>query len=473
MSKPVPSATPAPSGMSIDEELWFGSSDSEAAERAAAQSMAGVVGRIYGAKPFPEAARRLAELTRNDTTQLQEIVTVLEQDPALSAKLLRLVNSAGFGLRQRCTSVRHAVTLVGSKQLNQLATTAAVLDLFATESELSLQLLEHCTVVGAFSRYLGLHLGLPVDDLFTAGVLHDIGKLMLLDTFQNAYHAAIAEELGHADRVHLIERKLYGFDHGVLGAHVLKAWHIPDPIPKLVAWHHEPARAYSASNRLASLTQALRLADQLACAVTAGNAQAQIEAIAKLDAATYLGVSEQQLAVFLPELEALRARTTQREGADLDAPEHEVSQVRASNRPSRAEPLPAPRGFPCTECGAPSFGTTCPACQGYTCPTHPLRASGWCGLCTVEYERFTAETPFPIDAKKGAGIVALVAVLAVVFGSQSGSDGVARALVISLVAGLLLAGGLAIARRSYFRAQFLRTRKVRLSATPSPTSPAP
>lgn len=101
----------------LDEELWFGVTDATAAETAAAKSMAATAGKVIGAKPFPESARRLAELSSRDNAQVAEMVEVLEQDPALSAKLLRVVNSAGFGLRQRCTSIRHAVTLVASKQL--------------------------------------------------------------------------------------------------------------------------------------------------------------------------------------------------------------------------------------------------------------------------------------------------------------------------------------------------------------------
>jgi HD-like signal output (HDOD) protein len=239
--------TPVAPRVLLDEDLWFGLTDAKAAEDAAAKSMAATAGTVLGAKPFPESARRLAELSSRDDGQVGEMVQVLEQDPALSAKLLRVVNSAGFGLRQRCTSVRHAVTLVGSKHLNQMATTAAVLDLFDSESGPAVSVLEHSAVVGAFCRYLGAHQGLPAEDLFTAGALHDIGKLMLLEAFGERYHLVFDQCLEHPDTLFAIERAEYGFDHGVLAAHVLKAWNIPEPIPKVVAWHHEPTRAYESS----------------------------------------------------------------------------------------------------------------------------------------------------------------------------------------------------------------------------------
>ena len=153
----------------LDEELWFGDHDDADAENRAAASLAAVGARIVGAKPFPVAARRLDELTRNPSTRIEQVVNVLESDPALSARLLRLVNSAGYGLKVRCTSVRHAAVLVGTRRLNQVATTAAILDLFDGTSTQAMELLEHAAVVGSLCRYLAVHQGLPHDELFTCG----------------------------------------------------------------------------------------------------------------------------------------------------------------------------------------------------------------------------------------------------------------------------------------------------------------
>ena len=233
--------TPNPT-FALDEELWFGDDDDIQAESRAAASLAAVGARIVGAKPFPIAARRLDELTRNPSTRIEQVVTVLESDPALSVRLLRLVNSAGYGLKVRCSSVRHAAVLVGTRRLNQVATTAAILDLFDGSSSLGMELLEHATVVGSLCRYLAVHLGLPHDELFTCGFLHDIGKLMLLDSERERY-AELLTEYGQApDQIHIAERKLFGFDHAVLGAHVLKAWNIPEPVPRVIAWRtHQTA----------------------------------------------------------------------------------------------------------------------------------------------------------------------------------------------------------------------------------------
>ena len=254
-------ASPSHNAFGNDEDNWFGNDDREAESRAE-QSVAAVGARIIGAKPFPIAARRLEELTRNPKARLEQVVSVLETDPGLSVRLLRLVNSAGYGLKVRVTSVRHAAVLVGTRRLHQVATTAAILDLFETSNETAVHLLEHATVVGSLCRYLAVHLGLPHDELFTCGFLHDIGKLMLLDTEGDKY-ANLVRAYGDApDQMHIQERKMFGFDHAVLGAHVLTAWNIPEPVPKVVAFHHNPARAMQ-DTLLASMVYTLRLADMM------------------------------------------------------------------------------------------------------------------------------------------------------------------------------------------------------------------
>jgi HD-like signal output (HDOD) protein len=300
----------------VDEELWYGSSTTEEAEERAAASLAGRVGRVLGAKPFPASALKLARLTRDPRAQMDELLAVLESDPALSARLLRLVNSAGFALRTSCTSVRHAAVLVGNARLNQVATTAAIMDMYSSSAKHATRVLEHATVVGALCRYLAFYLALPSDELFTCGFLHDIGKLMLLDTDGANYEQLLDEAGDEPDRVHLLERERFGFDHALLAGQVLAKWNIPDPVPQVVAWHHNAAHAFGVSSKLGQLVSAVRLADGMSYAFRAGKPEVSIELLAKTDAAQYLGVSEPQIAAMWDEMAALalRAITTSRSG---------------------------------------------------------------------------------------------------------------------------------------------------------------
>ncbi len=100
--------------------------------------------------------------------------------------------------------------------------------MFGDNSELSARMLDHSTVVGAFCRYFAVSFSPLAEELFTCGFLHDIGKLFLLEAEGEGYAALLSR--GMADS-HERERELYGFDHANLGAHVLHAWNIPDPVP--------------------------------------------------------------------------------------------------------------------------------------------------------------------------------------------------------------------------------------------------
>lgn len=446
----------------FDEELWFGTSDSEAAEKAAANSMAATAGKVVGAKHFPESARKLAELAREQSTSIDEFVSVIEQDPGLSARLLRLVNSSGFSLRQRCKSVRHAVTLVGTEQLMRIATSAAVLDLFDSEGKYAVEVLQHSAAMGAFCRYLGAHLGLSADDLFTVGVLHDIGKLMMLDTFGERYQSLIEQAGGRADALHPLERAEYGFDHGVLAAHVLKAWDIPSPIPKMVAWHHEPARAYESSTAHAALVQTVRLADALVHAMAQGATRADVAELARHDATQYLDISEAQLDALWPELAQLYSRAL--EQGDADEPEAPTgASSRVKPRTTGSAPAAVPKQFPCVECSRPSFGLSCPVCKGDLCPEHPPGTAGWCPLCARDYAAFAKAARLPIDGWRGVGAALWLALAIAFIWSLSGS-GLGRGLVVGAFASSLLGLAGVIAKRSYLRSSFVRSRPQRTRA---------
>jgi HD-like signal output (HDOD) protein len=472
-SNSVAQSTPA---LVIDESQWFGSHDQAAAEDTAARSMAALVGRIIGAKPFPMSARRLADLTRQDVVRIEPVIQVLETDPGLSARLLRLVNSAGYALRQRCTSVRHAATLVGTDRLHQIATTAAVLDLFDSKGPAAAQIIEHSTDVGAFCRYLGAHLALPVDDLFTAGFLHDIGKLMLMETEGEQYVELLARCGSEPDSIHHLERRLYGFDHAALAAHVLSAWNIPDPVPKIVAWHHEPAHAYKVSSVMAALVQTIRLSDAIVYAMREDVDRTCIKALAQHEAACYLDISEPQLAAMWDELRVLFEESHQQclgENAPALDPRSlkprqplgigfEVTQIAQSEKPHDL-----PKQFPCVECGCPTFGNTCPACGGYVCPDHQFGNDEWCTICARDYKSEKKSIPVPLTAKWAFGSLGAAVLLSGLLGMfTSGGTGAIRAGVGTLLLGALIALVYLIGKIWFVRTRFVRSRPNRSIAEP-------
>ncbi|HEY5374767.1 MAG TPA: HDOD domain-containing protein, partial [Polyangiaceae bacterium] len=492
-------ASPQHGSFAKAEDNWFGSDDSEAQSRAE-QSVAAVGARIVGAKPFPIAARRLEELTRNPKARLEQVVSVLETDPGLSVRLLRLVNSAGYGLKVRVTSVRHAAVLVGTRRLHQVATTAAILDLFDAGNETAVELLEHAAVVGSLCRYLAVHLGLPHDELFTCGFLHDIGKLMLLDTEGEKY-AALVREYGNApDQMHIQERKMFGFDHAVLGAHVLTAWNIPEPVPKVVAFHHQPGRAMQ-DTLLTSMVQTLRLADMMSYAVVMDSDEDGIALVTESEAAQYLEISEPQVAAMWADLRALadrsRARSHGQPDMEVVAPRRldvpRSLRPRRSGAPRSLRPgdmpsisMPAagstghdkapnsaagpasprtsdvnevPAHFACVACSKPSFGNLCAACEGHVCPEHQVGLEHWCVMCVREHEKFRERNQVPNYLKVTGLALAGFSVGASVTGVMVSQTFAVWKLIVAPLTMVLLWGVLLpVAHRLWLRRRFLSTR---------------
>ncbi|HEY3498245.1 MAG TPA: HDOD domain-containing protein [Polyangiaceae bacterium] len=449
----------------IDEELWFGSpgEDSELEERAA-HSMAAVAARVLGAKPFPAAAKKLEEVTRGVDAKIERVVAVLESDPGLSMRLLRLVNSAGYALRVRCTSVRHAAALVGMRRLHQLATTAAVLDLFESDRPLVKSLLNHAASVGAVCRYLAVHVDLSPDELFTCGFLHDIGKLMLIDAEGQSYMDLVREAGDSPEALHLLEREKYGFDHAVLGAHVLKNWQIPNPVPRVVAWHHSVGRAYQSDTHTAAMVQTLRLADQLSYVLRTHPDAEGVRRAAESDSARYLGISEAQLSAMWPDLLRLSQRINAQPGSGgseiipredsippsmRERPSQRAHSLAPSLAPAASLP-PAqvsemPKTFECVVCKKASHGSRCPVCSGHVCSEHQVGPEQWCSDCASVYKLDvqSEKTPSWVRYAAGATVVgsALISLVAAVLADTSllgalvGSTLLSSVAVVALVVG--------------------------------------
>jgi len=454
---------------SVSRELLTGE-DVAMADARAERSMAALVGRIVGAKPFPESARRLAQLTRADVIRIEPVVQVLERDPGLSARLLRLVNSAGYALRQRCTSVRHAATLVGTDRLHQIATTAAVLDLFRAEGSMAVRIVEHSTYVGAFCRYFGAYLGQPVDDLFTAGFLHDLGKLMLLETEGGTY-VRMLEEVGfEADRVHVLERERFGFDHAMLAGHVLSAWSIPDPIPKIVALHHAPLRAARAAKEIAPLVHTLRLADAAVTVVATGGERDALARLAELDSAASLGLGQAQLASMWDELHQLveesREQVREKNAPALDPRSLRPRQPLSIAVPGGTPSLGALLEQPCVVCGRASFGHNCPGCGGVVCADHRQGREGFCALCVAEYRRLSM-APVKNSLPQMVTLSAVAVVMSGAIGMlTAGADAALRAALGTFILIVIIAASFLLGRSAVFRLRFRRQRGQSSATTP-------
>lgn len=205
------------------------------------------ISRMIKAFPaMPGAALKLLALADAAGTTVQQIEQVLRQDPGLTANLLKLANSAYIGIPSKVGSVRQAVMLLGLKKMVQMVVTAcasAIMDRGVPGYDLPAgELWRHSLAVSVAAKGLAGELKIQAaDEIFTAGLLHDVGKL-ILGQFVQEDLAQIEAALAQGMSFEAAETAVLGIDHAEIGAQVLAQWSLPEKIVRAVRWHHAPER---------------------------------------------------------------------------------------------------------------------------------------------------------------------------------------------------------------------------------------
>lgn len=294
---------------SLVEELWFGDETPADVKERAANSLSAKLAEIRGMKPFPVVAERIMTLVSDQRVRLEEVSRVLETDPGLAGRTLALANSAMFLVGRPCDSVNQAILRVGTKALYEMMAAVAMLEMFQDVRGIGIGFRDHCVAVAAIARALVKSHGWDgASQVFLAGLFHDVGKLLSMDTEELPYDALPAEYL-EFDTVHLHERRLVGYDHAVLGGHVLKQWNLPDTVAKTVAWHHQPGRAYEEGGDEALLVAIVRVADRIDHAVSRGRNpdEGLFENMSRDAALSYLDLKPDEIARAWPALVEARS----------------------------------------------------------------------------------------------------------------------------------------------------------------------
>ena len=198
---------------------------------------------------MPGAALRLLALMDAPEITAQQIEGVLRQDPGLTANLLRLANSAYFGIPTQVGSVRQAVMLLGFKRLTQMVVAACagpLMDPPVPGYDLPAgELWRHSLAVSVAAEGLVVELSLQgAEEIFTAALLHDIGKIVL-GRFLQGETEPIRMALERGMSFTAAEADLFGTTHAEIGADVLAKWALPEPMIHAVRWHHSPEEAGS------------------------------------------------------------------------------------------------------------------------------------------------------------------------------------------------------------------------------------
>jgi putative nucleotidyltransferase with HDIG domain len=217
-----------------------------------------VVARLH---PVPGVAVRLMSLVSSDDVVFRRVAELIRCDPAFSAEVLKLANSPLLGCRQNVYSILHGVALLGLERLKSLVMMVALRNFLSSALQVPvlLRCWRHSLACALLSEDLGAASWMNKDQCYTAGLLHDIGRLSLLATFPEEY-AGILERVDETDGNLLEwERESFDADHCEVGMWVVREWGLPPEFQEIAGRHHA-----NRSARRFDIVEAVRLACRLA-----------------------------------------------------------------------------------------------------------------------------------------------------------------------------------------------------------------
>lgn len=209
----------------------------------------GLVASIEDLVTLPEVAMRIARMVEDPTSSATAIGLEISNDAALTARLLRVANSPAFGQLGKISTISRAITVLGVRQVRDLTVGITAVrtfegvgnELVTMESFWRQSVL--CAVAAA---HIAARRGCGrAESPFIAGLLHDIGQLVIYSRAPDLGRRALLMSVDAADDLglYLCEREVMGFDHGAVGAALARKWGLPPSLQECIEFHHEPQRA--------------------------------------------------------------------------------------------------------------------------------------------------------------------------------------------------------------------------------------
>lgn len=220
--------------------------------------------RLEDLPTLPSVAMEIFEITSNPEFSVAELARVTMNDPALTSKLLKIVNSAFFGSQQKITSVQKAAVLLGSDEIVDITfglAAAKVFDRPPIRGLIDPELLWHHSICTAL---IVRSLCTKKDEyetlgVFTAGLLHDMGKIFFMDNFPDSYREIQDDTARQQLPLFELEEDRMGINHALIGNFLSTKWNLPDSLSQAISFHHQPTVA----PRYAKLAALVGFADYL------------------------------------------------------------------------------------------------------------------------------------------------------------------------------------------------------------------
>jgi len=255
--------------------------------------------QIENLPTLPEVANRLLRIINDPTTTAVDVANLISRDLSLTSKVLRLANSAFYGIPRTVTTVQNAVVILGLKVINTMVFSITVVKMFPGDGRNELfsrkKFWAHSLACAVLSRQLALRMRkftlFDPEECFCAGLIHDIGRIVLDQYFHENFLKAIQKGMEESISLTQAENEIFGFNHSDVGDWLTSRWELPQDIRVPIVFHHSPGKTEYARE----ITTLVHLADGLCYDL--GYALPGLEVKPALDAAliAHLGFTQEDL----------------------------------------------------------------------------------------------------------------------------------------------------------------------------------
>lgn len=248
---------------------------------------------------LPVVVMELLDLFEDENADAKQICARINRDPPLTARVLRLANSSFYAVRGEVATIDDALTILGVRNVRTLVLTAVLtssLPAFNAGWFDQDAFWRHAIMVAISARLLAEHMGLDGGIAFTAGLLHDIGQLVLVARFPEQYRPAVEQREQTGGALFESERAVLGLDHAAVGAALAARWKFTPAIQQAVADHHLQAVS-------ASLSGAVRIADAISHAIDDSGATDHTSGLPPEAALAQVGIQPDAIGALLDEIQ--------------------------------------------------------------------------------------------------------------------------------------------------------------------------
>ena len=211
------------------------------------ESVKTLVSSLRSIPSLPALYDELTAELHGEDVSLARIANVISRDVGMAAKILQLANSAFIGVRGQVSNVVQAISLIGTETVRTLVLSVHVFSHFDRSSDATVwlpPLWEHSIAVASLAQQIAMFERTSksvAEDSFTAGLLHDVGKVVLLAELGSRYRQILESRDTTPNAVVDMERELLGCTHAQVGAYLMSIWGLPGPLVHAVAFHHQPS----------------------------------------------------------------------------------------------------------------------------------------------------------------------------------------------------------------------------------------